>query len=182
MILSCKNLPNHAWSCKILCMIFPRSYHARTCQIMLDLSKSSQRKLTFCCFMKVADNASSGLPNVSLLDQHSELLKKAESMTKVFIFYELFYYLLLLSFQLLPLSFRSLSCSFQLVLLKFQFLPFSFHLLETTMYILAVKETEIEKQLKEEQKILESIAEKKGLWNLLSLYLVGRTCHFHVFF
>ncbi|XP_046851459.1 probable ATP-dependent RNA helicase DDX41 [Xenia sp. Carnegie-2017] len=53
----------------------------------------------------VADNASSGLPNVSLLDQHSELLKKAET----------------------------------------------------------VKETEIEKQLKEEQKILESIAEKKAL-------------------
>ncbi|CAB4039999.1 probable ATP-dependent RNA helicase DDX41, partial [Paramuricea clavata] len=53
----------------------------------------------------VFESATTTLPNVSLLDQHSELLKQAES----------------------------------------------------------VKETEIEKQLKEEQKILESIAEKKAL-------------------
>ena len=43
--------------------------------------------------------------------------------------------------------------------------------------ITAVKETEIEKQLKEEQKILESIAEKKG--NIK--WVFARKKHFSLF-
>lgn len=35
-------------------------------------------------FLQVSDSATVSLPNVSLLDQHSELLKQAESMSLVF--------------------------------------------------------------------------------------------------
>ena len=65
-----------------------------------------------------------------------------------------------------------------LIMMFFMFLIITFIILHTEtlqmwsflfIFNLAEKETDYEKQLKEEEKILDSIAEKKGLFNLVGI-------------